>query len=246
VVASREEEGDEITLEPLSPRTFDSDSPVTAYWLTRCDGFAVAGVRGPAVVEGTVFDEDPLQPVALRVRRGQHGSRLIPIDAVEAVCPMRRVLYVRRPRSAASRAVGGLSALGPHGRHATRKTSQSVAAAWRYSAPRAVAAGVAGGAAARRQWPWVRRTLVTCVQAAVVFVLMIQALLVWAGVSLARGIRVAVVATRRHAPGASRRWLLEPLAESRRRVTRLAPAARHAYRYARRRRTTEMGMEVME
>src|SRR5690348_10834980 len=97
-----------IALEPLSPRTFDKDSPVTAHWLTRCEGFEVAGVRGLAVVESIVYDDDPLVPVAVRVRRGQrgqNGTRLIPIDAVEAICPVRRILYVRRPRSTASRAV---------------------------------------------------------------------------------------------------------------------------------------------
>jgi hypothetical protein len=226
-----------ITLEPLSPRTFDKDSPVTAYWLTRCDGFEVAGVRGPAVVEGTVFDEDPLHPVALRVRRGQQGrggTRLIPVDAVEAVCPVRRILYVRRPRSAASRAAGSISALGPHGRRATQRTSHGVAAAWRYSAPRAVAAGRAGGAAAQRRWPSVRRALVTCGQVVVVLALILQALLV-----------AGAVAVWRHAPGVTRRWLLEPLADVRRRAV-AASTARHARRSLRRGDAADVGVKVLE
>lgn len=227
-----------IALEPLSPRTFDKDSPVTAYWLTRCEGFRVSGVRGEAVVEGAVYDEDPLEPVALRVRRGQHGqskTRLVPVDAVEAICPVRRTLYVRRPRSAASRAAGGISALGPHGRRATRRTSQGMAAAWRYSAPRAAAAGRAGGTAARAQWPWIRRVLAACAQTAVVLALVLCALVV-----------AAATALWRHAPGATRRWVLQPLAEVGRRVTRAAAAARHAHRDARRRDTPEVGVEVLE
>jgi len=227
-----------ITLEPLSPRTFDKDSPVTAHWLTRCEGFQVVGVRGHAVVEGAVYDEDPLHPVALRVRRGQHGqngSKLMAIEAVEAICPVRKILYVRRPRSTASRAVGGISALGPHGRRATQRTSQGMAAAWRYGAPRAVAAGRVGAATARAQWPWIRRALVAFAQAVVVLALMLQTLLV-AGAG----------AMRRHAPDAFRRWLLEPLAEARRRVAGSATAARHTHRYSRRRDTPEVGVKVME
>jgi hypothetical protein len=227
-----------IALEPLSPRTFDKDSPVTAYWLTRCEGFRVSGVRGEAVVEGVVYDEDPLEPVALRVRRGQHNrarTRLLPVDAVEAVCPVQRILYVRRPRSAASRAVGGVSSLGPHGRRATQRTSQGMAAAWRYSAPRAAAASRAGGAAARAQWPWIRRVLAACAQTVYVLGLVLYALVLTGAAALWR-----------RAPGATRRWLFEPLAEVGRRVARAATAARHAHRYARRRDAAEMGVEVLE
>src|SRR6185437_1521902 len=102
LVGHPRQEGDEISLEPLRPRTFDKTSPVTAYWLPRCDGFEVVGGRRSAVVESAVFDEDPLHPVGLRVRIGNKRRRLIPIDAVEAVCPLRRLLYVRRRPSVAT------------------------------------------------------------------------------------------------------------------------------------------------
>jgi hypothetical protein len=204
VARPRERGEDEISLEPLRPRTFDKTSPVTAYWLTRCDGFRVAGSRGSAVVEGTVFDEDPRYPVALRVRRGQKGTRLIPIDAVEAVCPIERVLYVRRRPSAASRAAVGISALGPRGRHAARRTGVGVATAWRFGAPRARAASHATAVAARRQWPSLRRGAVLVAQGAYVSALVLQALVVAASIAAVRLARYGFRAARRLAPRAGR------------------------------------------
>src|SRR5438477_2961669 len=192
--ARTREKGDAITLEPLRPRTFDRTSPVTAYWLTRCDGFRVAGTRGLATVEGTVFDDDPLHPVALRVRRGAKGTRLISIDAVEAVCPIERVLYLRRRPSAASRAAVGISALGPHGRRAARRTGGGVARAWRFGAPRARAASRATAAAARRKWPAVVQGAVFVVQGAYVLALVLQALVVAAAVAAGRLIRHGLLA----------------------------------------------------
>jgi hypothetical protein len=92
-------------------------------------------------VERTVFDDDPLYPVALQVRRGRRRIALIPIDAVEAVCPIARVLYVRRQPSVAARAAGGVASLG--------------AAAAR----NALGAARAGEARARRRAPAARRGL---------------------------------------------------------------------------------------
>src|SRR5262249_20923043 len=148
-------EGGEITLEPLRPRTFGKDSPVTAYWLRRCDGFQVAGRRGLTTVERAVYyDDDPLHPSALEVNRiRRRGPKLVPVEAVEAVCPMRRVLYRRRRPSAPTRAaVGGVSALAPYGRRAARTTASSASAMWAYGAPRVSASARAGGAAARERW----------------------------------------------------------------------------------------------
>jgi hypothetical protein len=182
--ACPERGGDPITLEPLRPRTFDKDSPVTAYWLTRCDGFQVVGGRRPTTVEGTVVDDDPLQPVALRVRRGPRSGGLIPIELVEGVCPMERILYVRRPPSRASRAAAGVSALAPHGRRAARSTALSCVAAWRFGAPRAGASARASARAGRRQWPWIRRGIVAFAHGAIVFSL-VTATLVAAGLIIA-------------------------------------------------------------
>jgi hypothetical protein len=151
-------EGDEITLEPLRPRTFDKDSPVTAYWLTRCDGFQVAGRRGLTTVERAVYDDDPLHPSALEVNRiRRRGTKLVPVEAVEAVCPMRRILYLRRRPSAPTRAaVGGVYALAPYGRRAARTTATTATALWAFGAPRVRASARAGAAAAREQWPAAR------------------------------------------------------------------------------------------
>jgi hypothetical protein len=158
-VGGHRKEGGEITLEPLRPRTFDKDSPVTAYWLRRCDGFQIAGRRGLTTVERAVYDDDPLHPSALEVNRiRRRGTKLVPVAAVEAVCPMRRVLYLRRRPSAPTRAaVGGVSALAPYGRRAARTTVSSASAMWAYGAPRVGASARAGGRAAREQWPTVRQ-----------------------------------------------------------------------------------------
>src|SRR5262249_36097232 len=128
-----------------------------AYWLTRCDGFDVVGGRRPATVEHAVFDDDPLAPVALRVRRPRGGTTLIPIEMVEGVRPTQRILYVRRPRSAASRAAGHVSARAPDVRRGAPPPGRAAAASWRYAAPRAGGAGRATIVAARRQWPTVRQ-----------------------------------------------------------------------------------------
>jgi hypothetical protein len=91
-----------------------------------------------------------------RIRR--RGTKLVPVEAVEAVCPMRRVLYLRRRPSAPTRAaVGGVTALAPYGRRAARTTAISAGAMWAYGAPRVRASARAGAGAAREQWPAVRR-----------------------------------------------------------------------------------------
>jgi hypothetical protein len=182
--------GDEITLEPLRPRTFDKTSPVTAYWLTRCDGFEIAGSRGPAIVEGTVFDDDPLHPIALRVRRGQKSRRLIPIDSVEAVCPIERVLYVRRRASVASRAAV--------------RTGAGVATAWQFGAPRARAASRATAVAARSRWPSVQRAAVGAAQAVCFAAVVLQALVVAGLVGGARLVLHGIRVVRRVAPHGAR------------------------------------------
>jgi hypothetical protein len=191
------EEGDEITLEPLRPRTFDKTSPVTAYWLPRCDGFEVVGGRRQAVVEHAVFDDDPLHPVALRVRVGNKRRRLLPIDAVEAVCPLRRLLYVRRPPSVATRAG---NAVGVRAGRAARTTGYASVAAWRVGVPRARSAAQAAHSAARRHGPSVRRGAVLVGKGAY-FVVVTAAMLAVAVVTMAgRFARFGVLTARRYAP----------------------------------------------
>ena len=86
------------------------------------------------------------------------GTKLLPVEAVEAVCPLRRVLFLRRRPSAPARvAVGGASVLAPYGRRAARRTATSATAMWAYGAPRARASARASARAARDQWPTLRK-----------------------------------------------------------------------------------------
>jgi hypothetical protein len=189
-----------MSLEPLRPRTFDKTSPVTAYWLPRSDGFEVVGGRRPAVVEHAVFDDDPLHPVALRVRRGHRGRMLIPIDAVEAVCPLARVLYVRRPPSVAARAGVGLVALGAGAGRVARTGGCVSAALWRAGAPRAQDGARATFGAARRRWPSVRRGAVVAGEVAFFLGLMLATVVASAVTMAGRLLRLAFRSARRHAP----------------------------------------------
>jgi hypothetical protein len=186
-----------MTLEPLQPQTFDRASPVTAYWLPRCDGFLVVGGRKDATVEHAVFDHDPHRPVALRVRRSRRKTMLIPIDSVEAVTPVARVVYLRRRPSVVARAAGGVWALTPHARRAGRASAAATAAAYRASA-----------AEARRQWPGVRRaskqTLVFAAQATVVFARTAWIVLVAVSIVVARLLRYGYRSARRLAPHGAR------------------------------------------
>ncbi|HEY3921465.1 MAG TPA: hypothetical protein VGL76_05065 [Gaiellaceae bacterium] len=77
---------------------------MAAHWVSRCDGFrVVVGRRDAGTVERTVFDEDPLSPVALRVRRPHGRSQLIPLSELEGIEPLTRVLYFhKRPGRGAS------------------------------------------------------------------------------------------------------------------------------------------------
>jgi hypothetical protein len=183
-------EGDEITLEPLRPRTFDKDSPVTAYWLKRCDGFQVTGRRGLTTVERAVYDDDPLHPTALEVHRARRGTKLVPIEAVEAVSPLRRVIYLRRRRSASARAVGGVTALAAYGRRAVLITAGSATAMWAYGAPRVRASARAGAGAAREQWPAVRQGGIAFGKSTVMFAAAAAAFVAAASVAAARFVRL--------------------------------------------------------
>jgi len=165
---------------------------VTAYWLRRCDGFQVAGRRGLTTVERAVYDDDPLHPAALEVNRiRRRGTKLVPVEAVEAVCPMRRVLYLRRRPSAPARAaVGGVSALAPYGRRAVRTTASSATAMWAYGAPRVRASARAGAGAAREQWPSVRQGGIALGKATAVFAAAAAAFVAVASVAAARFLRL--------------------------------------------------------
>jgi hypothetical protein len=184
---------------------------VTAYWVTRCDGFRVVGLRRTATVERTIFADDPLQPFALRVRTARGKHKLIPLEAVEAVTPALQTLYVRRPASVARRAAVGVSALGPHGRRAARWSVASTGTLWRTSTPRARAAAAytastvraatalsANGA--RAMWPHLRRWSAIAVDALVVLAILVGSGVVLIATASLRLVRFSILSTRRLAP----------------------------------------------
>jgi hypothetical protein len=200
----RERRETRISLEPLRPRTFDKTSPVTAYWLPRCDGFQVVGGRRSTVVEGAVFDDDPRHPVALRVRHGHNGRKLIPIDAVEAVCPLGRVLYIRRRPSVAARAGVGVVALGAGIGRVARTAALLCAALWRFVTPRVRVTAHAALSAGRAQWPSVRRGVVVAGETAFFLALAAAMLVASASVMGGRLVRAGFRTARRYAPRGAR------------------------------------------
>ena len=76
-----------------SDRTFPSDSPVCAYWLTQCEGFTVrSGRRELGVVESVAGGPHGLAET-LQVH-SRYRQRLLDAGQVTAVAPGRRLLIV--------------------------------------------------------------------------------------------------------------------------------------------------------
>lgn len=76
-----------------SDRTFPSDSPVCAYWLTRCEGFTVrSGRRELGVVESVAGG--PLGLAETLHVHSRYRQRLLDAGQVSAVVPGRRLLIV--------------------------------------------------------------------------------------------------------------------------------------------------------
>jgi hypothetical protein len=76
-----------------SDRTFPSDSPVCAYWLTRCEGFTVrSGRRELGAVESVAGG--PLGLAETLQVHSRHRRRLLDAEKVTAVVPGRRLLIV--------------------------------------------------------------------------------------------------------------------------------------------------------
>jgi hypothetical protein len=128
----------------------------------------------------------------------RRGTKLVPIGAVEAVCPLRRVLYLRRRPSAPVRSV---SALAPHARRAARTTASTAAAMCAYGARRVRALARAGAGAAREQWPAVRQGGIAFGKATAVFAAAAAVFVAAASVAAARFVRLCY---RRLAPHAVR------------------------------------------
>jgi hypothetical protein len=86
----------------MTETRFEGSSPVARYWLAKCEGFAVqGGARG--VVEELIRDADPFVTTRLVVRKGRSRRTVVPADAVAAVDPAERVVFVeprrRKPRA---------------------------------------------------------------------------------------------------------------------------------------------------
>jgi hypothetical protein len=98
-----------------SDRTFASDSPVCAYWLTRCEGFTVrSGRRQLGVVESVAGG--PLGLAETLHVHSRYRQRLLDAGQVSAVVPGRRLLIVEPAPSRVR----------PVARSATRTAANSV------------------------------------------------------------------------------------------------------------------------
>jgi hypothetical protein len=76
-----------------SDRKFPSDSPVCAYWLTRCEGFAVrSGRRELGVVESVAGG--PLGLAETLQVHSRYRQRVLDTGRVTAVVPGRRLLII--------------------------------------------------------------------------------------------------------------------------------------------------------
>jgi hypothetical protein len=165
-------------------RSFDGDSAVGAYWLSRCEGFTVrAGRRELGVVEEVTCTE-PIGLARSLLVRGARKRRIDSADVV-AVIPARQVLVVR-PRAETARVVQLAARTGPAAARGGRRlltvgrtgvsllalvvssAAEVVAALARWLWPivqrgsrRGARAGRRGSvAAARLAWAWTRRAAV--------------------------------------------------------------------------------------
>src|SRR4051794_28182676 len=147
----------------MAETRFEGRSPVGRYWLSKCEGFAVTGgERG--VVEELIRDADPFVTTRLVVRTGRRRRSVVPAEAVAAVDPAERVVFIARARrdhhtrTAGTRAAAGARrgggtraapAMGSAGR-TTMRVAAVTAASTRQHAPR-IAAGTARTFAQARQ-----------------------------------------------------------------------------------------------
>jgi hypothetical protein len=98
-----------------SDRAFASDSPVCAYWLTRCEGFTVrSGRRELGAVESVAGG--PLGLAETLYVHSRYRQRVLDVGQVSAVVPGRRLLIVEPAPSRVR----------PVARRATRTAAKSV------------------------------------------------------------------------------------------------------------------------
>jgi hypothetical protein len=117
----------------MAETRFEGSSPVARYWLSKCEGFAVTGgERG--VVEELIRDADPFVTTRLVVRTGRRRRAVVPAEAVAAVDPAERVVFIARRRR----------------KHVTRTAMTRAAAGARRSGARAAPAFESAGRTTRR------------------------------------------------------------------------------------------------
>jgi hypothetical protein len=85
----------------IPARSFDKESPVTAYWLTRCEGFRVRAGTRRGRVEDVAIDPARGRAAYLVVRSGLRRREVVPTDLVHAVVPAEELIVVRRRRRTA-------------------------------------------------------------------------------------------------------------------------------------------------
>ena len=123
-----------------SDRRFPRESPVCAYWLTRCEGFTVRSESRVLGVVASVAGDGPLGLAETLVVRSRYRQRLLYTEEVTAVVPARQLLITAR-RPAAPRARPVTAAAVRAGKVAVHMLVQLVA----FLAPRVRAGGVTAG-----------------------------------------------------------------------------------------------------
>jgi hypothetical protein len=122
---------------------------VTAYWLTRCEGFRVSSGRRRGVVETVELDFETWRVAYLVVRYGGLGRRrIVAPGAVDAVVPAERRLVLR----SRGRVDGGETAIVRVGRWAVptlSRTATALVEVGRWAVPALSRAGTALARGAR-------------------------------------------------------------------------------------------------
>ena len=110
--------------------SFPKEDPVCAYWLARCERFAVHDGRRSGVVEQIALDES-LRPEHLVVRYALRRE-VVPAARVDAVVPARELLVLDDPPPRLAPAVERTRRIAPVAARAGHASARAVvaAAAW--------------------------------------------------------------------------------------------------------------------
>ena len=141
-----------MTIDAARPRSFDSSSPVLAYWLARAQGLEVAAGRRRGVVEEVRYGTDG-QAVQLVVRFGRR-ERLVPASAVQSVVPYDELLILRAP---SVEPAPGAPARPPRLAPGARRMSEVGGSTARAAAAGSAIVAAGAGRAASESWSATRR-----------------------------------------------------------------------------------------